>query len=229
MKKDYMPGRDDNVVQFMMRLASTLESNPSSFGVEVSEAAALRAEVDGFVAAWRVTANEATRTKPATTATREAKRVAVATVRRVVRRVQAWEGITNEKRALLDIPLVASGARRVHRPRVAPGLRVRAVTCHGVELKVFNGATGGVRKPGGVQGATILGYVGDHPPREMCRWSFVQSTTQTKVDVRYRALGEVEPGARVWLTAFWFNPRCERGPACEPVQVRAGMAMGVAA
>jgi hypothetical protein len=35
------------------------------------------------------------------------------------------------------------------------------------------------------------------------------------VDVLFPAT--VASGATVWLSAFWFNPRKQPGPACDPV------------
>ena len=38
---------------------------------------------------------------------------------------------------------------------------------------------------------------------------------RTVFDVEFPAT--VAAGAQVWLCAFWFNPRSQSGPACQPI------------
>jgi len=51
------------------------------------------------------------------------------------------------------------------------------------------------------------------------------NTTQTRTAVRFN--GELPPGTKVWLSAFWCNPRLQSGPPCNPVSTN--IAGGLAA
>src|SRR5690606_26227668 len=75
-------------------------------------------------------------------------------------------------------------------------------------------------RPHGVAGATVLAYVGEEAPASPMEWSFLFNTSETIVDVEFSA--SVPPGSRVWLTAFWYNPRSQSGPAAAPVSARIG-------
>ncbi len=72
-------------------------------------------------------------------------------------------------------------------------------------------------KPPGVAGIAVASYVGSTPSANIADWKFEGNTTRMALEV---AFGEdVAPGAKVWLTAFYFNPRAQSGPACAPLSV----------
>jgi hypothetical protein len=58
-------------------------------------------------------------------------------------------------------------------------------------------------------------FVGSAPPMDISQWKFETSTTRTSFDIEFPA--SVAAGSQVWLCAFWFNPRAQSGPACQPV------------
>jgi hypothetical protein len=47
------------------------------------------------------------------------------------------------------------------------------------------------------------------------------------VDVEFPA--DAANGATVWLTAFWFNPRAQSGPACQPISTNIPGGLSMAA
>ena len=55
---------------------------------------------------------------------------------------------------------------------------------------------------------------------------FERNTTKARFEFTFR--GEVPSGETVWLTAYWYNPRRETGPACEAVStnIRTGVVIG---
>lgn len=44
------------------------------------------------------------------------------------------------------------------------------------------------------------------------------NTTRTDTSVEFDTL--IAPGTKVWLTAFWRNPKDERGPVATPVSTQ---------
>ena len=73
---------------------------------------------------------------------------------------------------------------------------------------------GGARR-WGVDGASVFSFVGAAAPTDESAWKFEGNTTRTVVNVLFP--NTVAAGAKVWFTAFWFNPRAQRGPASAPV------------
>jgi hypothetical protein len=52
-------------------------------------------------------------------------------------------------------------------------------------------------------------------PTEQGDWKFEGNVTRTSMDIVFPPA--TAPGAKVWFTAFWFNPRLQAGPAATPV------------
>ena len=76
-------------------------------------------------------------------------------------------------------------------------------------------------------GATVLSYVGAEPPDALGSWKFEGNTGRTTGEVVFP--DTVAPGAKVWLTAFWFNARKQSGPACAPVGTNVQFGISMAA
>ena len=70
-------------------------------------------------------------------------------------------------------------------------------------------------KPRGVSGATLLSFVGDEPPTSISAWKYTGLTGSVNCTVRFN--GNPPPGTKVWIAAFWFSFRNERGPTSAPV------------
>jgi hypothetical protein len=68
-----------------------------------------------------------------------------------------------------------------------------------------------------VNGAAVFTYVGATPPADTSDWTFVGNTARTSFDVELPAT--MPAGATMWITAFWFNPRKQSGPAATPTSV----------
>jgi hypothetical protein len=90
------------------------------------------------------------------------------------------------------------------------------VTGYTVKIKLHDSASGSKRgKPAGVSGASVFSYAGATAPADISAWKFEGNTSKTAVEVAFP--NTTAAGATVWLTAFWFNPRKQSGPACSPV------------
>jgi hypothetical protein len=101
-------------------------------------------------------------------------------------------------------------------PAVAPGLDVLSVSGFTVDIKLHDASVSGKRgKPPGVSGASVFTHVGETAPADLGAWQFEGNTGQTKLSVPFP--NTLAAGAKVWITAFWFNPRKQSGPMCAPV------------
>jgi hypothetical protein len=73
-------------------------------------------------------------------------------------------------------------------------------------------------KPEDVLGATVLYWCGDEPADDFSQWRFAMNTSRPVFDVEIPMC--VPPGAKVWITAFWFNKKMQSGPAAQMQSVR---------
>lgn len=82
-------------------------------------------------------------------------------------------------------------------------------------------------KPPGVKGASLFWFVGDAPPAEDSLWHFGGNTTKNVSEIILPTT--TEPGAKVWITAFWFNNRMESGPGATPMSIHIPGSLAAAA
>jgi hypothetical protein len=101
-------------------------------------------------------------------------------------------------------------------PGMAPQINIVKRDQNTVTVK-FTDPTDPTRRgrPPGVDGIAIFSHVGEVAPTTNDGWKFEGNATRMKIDVVFPA--SVAPGSKVWLTAFFFNPRAMSGPAATPV------------
>src|SRR5439155_14001590 len=101
-------------------------------------------------------------------------------------------------------------------PASSPQIMIKSTIGNTIRIKLIDPANPTRRgKPPGVDGVSIFSFVGEEAPTDAAGWKFEGNTTRTTFDVTFP--NTVAPGAKVWPTAFWFNPRALSGPACTPV------------
>lgn len=130
--------------------------------------------------------------------------------------MQKYPGTTDTQRAELGLTVHDVLPSPIPPPADAPGILVESVDGRTVSIRLIDPANPTRRgRPAGVDGATVLSYVGATRPEDTGAGKFEGSISRTTFDVAFPTT--VAAGAKVWLTAFWFNPRAQSGPACEPV------------
>jgi hypothetical protein len=82
-------------------------------------------------------------------------------------------------------------------------------------------------KPDGVIGASVFMFVGDDAPANPMNATFLFNTSKNVFDIDFPA--EIASGAKVWLTAFWFNRKQDASNAAAFMCVRVGEQMAQAA
>ena len=101
-------------------------------------------------------------------------------------------------------------------PEHAPDVDFVSVIGRTVKIRLHDSQSPSRRgKPPHIDGASVFSHVGDAPPASISDWKFEGSTTRTVAEINFDS--STPPGAKVWVTAFWFNPRSQSGPACDPV------------
>ncbi|MEM8495652.1 MAG: hypothetical protein AAF663_09735 [Planctomycetota bacterium] len=217
---NYLPNRESELVTWMTNFKTLIDAAPTDYGLTSTQASDYDALADAYLAAYQTANDPSTRTAPAIEAKDTAKAAVLAETRRLVRIAQAWPGMTNAKRSDLGITVPDTDPTPVPVPSEEPQLDVASVNGRRVSLRLREQSTGERRKPAGVAGATVLSYVGETIPASIRDWSFEGNTTRLDVDVVFA--DAVPQGAKVWVTAYWYNRKAESGPACPPVSTHIG-------
>lgn len=215
-----MPTTDSGVLNWSANFSSGIAGNPAALGLTPDEATAYAALQSDYATKYAAATDPATRGSATVLAKNTAKKALVAESRKLAMAVTNHPGVTDQQRHDLGLTVRDKELTPVPAPEAPPVLDVVSVHGHTFKLRLHNGESVRRAKPAGVQGATIFSHVGDAPPQDLAAWKFEGSTTKTSVDVIMP--GEVAPGSKVWLTAFWFNRKSQSGPACTPVSTHVG-------
>jgi hypothetical protein len=101
-------------------------------------------------------------------------------------------------------------------PNFAPQLTIVSVNGGLVKVRLSDPAhPTRKRMPAGVDGATVMSFVGAEAPVDPGLYKYEGGTARTTIDILFPE--SVVPGTQVWLMAFFFNERKQNGPACAGV------------
>lgn len=224
MSHDYLPSRDALLLDWSNNFHSMISSSPTTYGLTAGQATSYGTLNTSWSNAYTTATAPSTRTRGTIAAKNAARTLLKANARFLARIVQATATVTAQQK--IDLGLTARDVipSPINPPTEAPVLEI--VAALGRTLKVNLRSVGSDRrgKPDGVHGASLFSFVGATPPADIEAWTFQGSTTRTSFDVEFAPA--VPAGSQVWLTAFWFNPRSQSGPACTPIS--AYIAGGVA-
>lgn len=220
MSNSYLPNKDAELMAWALNFMSKISPSPEAFGLDEGQRTEYGTAYGAYASAYQVANDSATRTTASVQAKNSAKAALIKLTRELVDICQAWPEMTNDKRALLQITIRDNSSTPVPVPTQSPQLDVVSVQGRTVKVRLRNSENGERRKPAGVQGATIMSYVGPTIPSSLRDWTFEGNTTRVDLPVVF---GESVPmGSKVWITAFWYNRRAESGPACSPVAAHVG-------
>lgn len=229
MARTYLPSKGSEYLAFVENLNAQIKLDAAGFGVDAAEAAALDTATSAFTSAYAVAEDPATRTRVNVEAKDDAKQALTAVIRPLVKRIQGWSGMTNAKRALLQITIPDSDPTPVPVPDTSPVIQIESVVGNRVTLRLRDADGSRRGRPPYVTGATVFSYVGDTAPGDISDWKFEGNIkdTVTVIDIP----STVAPGSKVFFTSFWRNNRDESGPATPPVStnVQGGSVSNMAA
>lgn len=227
MAQNYLPARESELVTWSTNFAQLITAGPTTYGLTDLQADAYNEARTSFATAYQ-TANDPTTRSPANIEAKDTARDALlALTRQLVKVVQAWPDMTDERRVALGITVPDLERTPVPAPDTWPQLDITSVVGWTVNVRLHDGDSTGRRRPAGVKGANVFSYVGETPPTEVGAWKFEGGTTRSETAVEFPHT--LPPGTKVWLTAFWFNPTMQSGPACPPVSTQinyGGLARG---
>ncbi len=225
MANGYMPLRENDLLQWSMYLSQKLVESPEEYGVTAQDAAAYQTVWNAFAQAYQVANSSLTRSTPYITAKDDRKEELLRATRPLVARLQAWSGMSDEKRSKLGLRVRASSRARVKAPHERPSVSVVGVDGWVLKIRLMRDGTTSREKPAGVRAAWLYTFIGDREPQDLSAYTFQVETTRN--NPRLVVYDNVRPGTRVWVTARWVSPTGKPGPACRPIMTHIGYA-GVA-
>jgi hypothetical protein len=214
-----IPTKDSSLVDWSTNAKTRLTASPATYGTTAPVAAQYATLHDAYVLAYDnlVTARAAgTRSESLTSLRNAAKFALLAFARPLYKQIQANTAVTAAAKIELGVVVPDVLPSPVPPPAMAPALSVVRVDGRVVRIRLADLAHPTRRRmPAGVNGATVMSFVGPTPPADPFACKYEGSTSRTSVDVLFPE--SIAPGTQVWLTAFFFNARKQNGPACAPV------------
>jgi hypothetical protein len=211
-----IPRKESELVTYTENFSTKISATPATYGLTAAQASAFATLNTAWVSAY-TTANEpSTRTVVTVEAKNQAKVNMLANLRSLIGIVQSTPTVTGAAKLELGITPRDVEPTPIPPPGFAPGLSIVSVTGRNVRVRLFDPANPTRRgKPPFIEGCSVFSFVGDEAPSDPALYKFEGSSTRTLFDVGFPE--SVPVGAKVWLTAFWTNPRLMSGPACVPV------------
>ncbi|HWB18661.1 MAG TPA: hypothetical protein VG711_00050 [Phycisphaerales bacterium] len=227
----FQPTKDSFLQTWSDNFSTLISATPTTYGLTAAQATAYATLSTAYSNAYNAVVNPNTNSKQAVITKNQAKEALLygsGGAWALVNIVQAFPGTTNSMRGALGLRIPAPSPKPIPAPEFAPDLSIVSTAGRSVKVRLRDQENPDRRgKPDGVQGATILFYVGETAPADPAQWIFSNNTSKTSFDVEIPAT--VLPGAKVWLTAFWFNNRKESGPAAIPESTRVSDGLAAAA
>lgn len=214
MSRDYLPSNDAVLLSWSANFSAKITATPTAYGLVAAQATAYAALDTAFASALATATDPSTRTKATIAAKNTAKSPLKASARDLVKIIQAFPSLTNEQRIDLGIT-VRNNPSPINPPEDPPVLEVVSALGRILKVKLHSIDSSRRGKPAGVAGASLFSFVGSAPPADISMWTFEGSISKTTFDVEFAPT--VAAGAQVWLTAFWYSPRAQSGPACTPI------------
>ena len=218
---DYIPTPEAELVTWSTNFNTKIVAAPTTYGLTPAQATAYTALHTAYVTAYNTANAPLTRSPVNIEAKNTAKFNLIdgppgsGAIRELAALVQAFPGITDAQLRELGLTVRDTQPTPIPPPEIAPEMDFVPTGTRTIRIRLHNETVLRRKKPEGVKGATVFYHVGETAPEQLSGWRFHESTTKTILNVDLPA--SVEPGRKVWFTAFWFNPRPQSGPACTPM------------
>lgn len=211
-----VPRKDNDLANWSTNFSTKISAGAVSYGLTTALATAYATLHGSFMSAHAAASVPGTRSRSLVSAKDTAKAALLANARYLYQIVQGTPSVTNSQRDDLGITVRKTSPTPTPPPSDPPALIVQNVNGWTVRIRLADSTDAARRgKPPGVAGASIFSFVGATPPADIGAWKFEGNTGKVRENVNFDT--GLAAGAKVWLTAFWFNGAKESGPACAPV------------
>jgi hypothetical protein len=214
MGRSWLPLKDQDLRAYCQAWVATITPSPSTYGLVVGDVTSLTSSTSSYADALALVDEPSTRTR-VTVADKQNKRHALMTLMRNLYKKVRAANLTNDKLEALGLPVPVIPSP-IPVPAMKPTVNIVSRDENRVTVKITDPTDPTRRgKPPGVDGIAVFSFIGAVPPNTDTGWHFEGNTTRTTLVVEFPA--DTAPGSKVWLTAFYFNPRAQSGVAATPV------------
>ncbi len=218
---NYLPTRDAALITWATNFDQKVRAAYTDLGLSTDQATELTAALLLFSANHQTANNPDTRSPTAIIAKDGARHALVQLIRSLARIIHAHPAVTDVERSELGLSLRDRSQSPIPAPTIAPGLDIISAVGRTIHLRLHESSASLRRgKPRGVAAAGFYSSIGAAPPAELDDWHFHGHASRTRVSLAFAA--EIPPGALIWLTARWLNPRMQPGPLAHPVSIHLG-------
>lgn len=212
--RDFLPAKDADLLAWSANYGSLLTASAAPYGIVPAQASSFVSLQTAFADALETATEPSTRTRGTIAAKNAARTPMKGSARELARIINAYPPITNQQRINLGLNPRSDEASPINPPTEAPVMEVLGAIGRTLKCRV-HAIGSGRAKPEGVAGCSVFSFVGSAAPADITQWVFQGSSTRTSFDVEFPAT--VAAGAQVFLCAFWYSPRAQSGPACQPI------------
>lgn len=211
MAASYIPTKDSLFEAWDLNFTTLLTANPALYGVAAADAVAQAALYATWHAAYLLTSNPATKTKPSVAAKNAARTAATKGIRPLAQQIAGNAGVTNGNKLALGLNLQSStGPTPIPAPSSYPILALVGLTPGNITMK-FTDSLDGVsrKKPAGVLSGLLWGKVSDVVITDPTLLDFLDPFNVQPFDLD--SSGMVK-GKTIYLAANWTTRTGLRGP-----------------
>jgi len=219
--------KEAQLLAWSAQFSAQITATPTAYGLVAGQATAYAALHSAFATAYAAANDSNTNSKQAIIAKNTAKENLLngpGGAWALVDVCQSWPSMNDDLRGELNLQ-IPNGPTPIPVPEQPPLLSIMSTSGRTMTLRLRDKSNADRRgKPDGVQGATVLYYVGADSPADPSQWMFLLNESRTQF------FAEIPPavpaGAKVWITAFWFNNRKQSSPVASAESVRVDDGIG---
>lgn len=210
--KNYIPTKDADFANWLANLASYVATNYTALGLTVAQSEALAADKGEFDTAYNAHLVEIQTAKSKRQAKSERRDAAEATVRTLVKLMQANPAVTDVQRQAMNITVPDPTKTPAPPPTTYPVPQVKDIESLEHTLLVTDSATADRAKPDGVRGTEVWMTIlapGQPLPVDPSDLTLVDVTSTGKV---VQAFAGADANKTAVYRMRYVNTRNERGP-----------------
>ena len=213
---DFLPRREADFLTWSQTLRDCLLAAPGDYEVPLEWAAAYAQAHNAYAEAFARASSNDTGSTSSVIHKNDCLKAVRSEARRICGHVRARPGVSDALKVGLGLKLNRRPGPRIARPARAPLVQILSIRGRIVRFQLVDPASPSRRgKPRGVAAARLLYSPDEAPPASSGDWKVATDVSRPRFDYTFPV--DLAPGARVWLTACWSNPRMETGPLAAPV------------
>ncbi len=212
---DYIPGPDASFQAWQSNFVTYANANLAALGLVAADMTPVTTAQTGWTTAFPAHIVAANAAKAAKQTKDEARAAYVATIRPLVRRLQASPLVSDAEKASLGITVAQSGSP-IGPPTTSPIVSIECGARLQQTLRFVDSATPTRKaKPAGAMGVEIWNKVGIAPPAGEADLRFVAVDTNSPYVLSFDS---ADGGKTNYVWMRWVSPTGERGPWSEQAQ-----------